>query len=105
MKKQKTREEFEEGWYWLKFSIVIIILFLIILLTILIFPSSQYKYRELEQQLSKCQEQAPVWTLRVECKYPLIDFYHYSEKNYTNYNEYLEGKERVIKFENCEVLE
>ena len=67
--------------------------------------TSDIRIDDSKQELQTCQDKVPVWILKAECKYPLIDFYHYSEKNYTNYEEYLEGKQRVISFENCEVIE
>jgi len=57
---KKTRKELEKQLsYWIKFGIIITIMFLVFTLVMLIFPSFQYKYRALEQELSECQEQVP----------------------------------------------
>ena len=99
----KSRKELKDLVSILKlFFVIFVIATIIFMIMAGYFRGMNYK---LQTQLSECQEKVPIWTLKVECKYPLIDFYHYSEKNYTNYNEYLEGWQRVIDFENCEVLD
>ena len=61
-----------------------------------------YKIKEL------CQEQVPVWTLKVECQHDVLGnpTYQYIETNYTDYILYQEVKSKFnSKFENCEVIE
>lgn len=66
--------------------------------------------RGYEKQLSECQDQVPVWTLKFVC----VDIDAFSkitfEQNFTDYNDYeaglsLVGDKKYKLFENCEVIE
>ncbi len=105
MKKQKTRKELEDSkTMWIIFTIMGWGVLLMLIIGLVLNNQTAKDFQDLETKLSECQDKVEVWTLKVECQYPLIDFYHYSERNYTNYEDYLEGRQRVIDFENCEVV-
>jgi len=108
MKKQKTRKDLE-GAYELS-QTELLCAGIIAFVLFLGFCIVNIQKSDLEIQLSDCQEQVPVWTLKFVC----VDIDAFSkitfEQNFTDYNDYeaglsLVGDKKYKLFENCEVIE
>lgn len=105
-KESKTRKELEESkLFWKVFGIG----FLFIIAILLIMSVSITIQRDkLKTQLSECQEQVKVWTLKIGCfqgeifNTPFYSQYHINFTSYEAYNNFLENTLPNI---NCEVLE
>lgn len=105
MTKQKTRKELEREKERFRKSGLVFAIALIVSLLILCFVLGffQKKVEKLQTQLSECQEQVPVWTLKINC----TDFFGVDEAiithNFSNYTKYKNTINNLFK--NCEVIE
>ena len=100
-KKDKQIRELEksEKMYKSFFWYFLIILFLLLIFSGYLVVNKIY----LESQLQSCQEKVPVWTLKVECNYSNGEII-WSERNFTDYQKYLDYGKFYSRGENCEVL-
>lgn len=102
----KTLKELESDNSAWRVVVIILIISFVVVSCLAFF--SMGKSESFLQQLSECQDQVPVWTLRFVCIEEDIKVTF--EQNFTEYEGYeiglgLIGDKKFKLFENCEVIE
>ena len=92
MKTKKTRQELERKnnniLGWIIIGLVCLFVFWMIM--------DEAQINRLKTQLSECQEQVPVWTLKIKCNFHNVTTYSVEDSEYNSYDEW---KLALDKFE------